>query len=47
MTDSEAKQDDVASDLFMAVLAVNNWTLERVCALYEPLRKNGLFEVRV
>ena len=47
MTDSAAKRDDVSSDLLMALLAVNSWTLERVSGLYESLRKNGLFDVSI
>jgi endonuclease III-like uncharacterized protein len=45
MTDSAAKRDDIASDLFMALLAVNSWTLEKVGSLYPTLRENGLFDV--
>lgn len=46
MTDSAARREDIASDLFMALLAVNNWTLEKVGRLYPTLQENGLFDVR-
>lgn len=46
MTDSAAKRDDIAADLFMALLAVNSWTLEKVGRLYPALRENGLFDMR-
>ena len=45
MTNSDAKRDDIASDLFMALLAVNSWTLEQVGRLYQPLKDNELFNV--
>jgi endonuclease III-like uncharacterized protein len=46
MTDRAATRDDIASDLFMALLAVNSWTLEKVGRPYPALRENGLFDVR-
>jgi endonuclease III-like uncharacterized protein len=46
MINSTAKHEDIVSDLFMALLAVNSWTLERVGRLYPTLQENGLFDVR-
>lgn len=45
MTNSGAKRDDIASDLLMALLAVNSWTLEQVGRLYPALLANDLFNV--
>jgi hypothetical protein len=47
MTSNPSKAEDITSDLLLAVLAVNSWSLERVGALYEGLRANGLFDVSV
>ena len=46
MTSSNnATRDDIASDLFMALLAVNSWTLEQVGRLYSALQASDLFNV--
>ncbi len=34
-----AKRDDIVSDLFMALLAVNSWTLEQVGRLYAASKR--------
>src|SRR5687768_8572718 len=47
MTNSGVNRDDIVSDLFMALLAVNSWTLEQVGRLYPALQANGLFSVSV
>ena len=47
MTNSDPKRDDIASDLFMAVLAVNSWTLEQVGRLHPALKASGLFDVSI
>lgn len=46
MTNRAATRDDIASGLFMALLAVISWTLEQVGRLYPALQENGLFDVR-
>jgi hypothetical protein len=43
MTNSGVNRDGIASDLFIALLAVNSWTLERVGRLYSDLQANDLF----
>lgn len=45
MTNSAVNRDDIASDLFMSLLAVNSWTLERVASLHSALQANDLFNV--
>lgn len=47
MTSEGAKAEDIASDLLIALLAVNSWTLEKVGSLYEQIRANGLFDISV
>jgi hypothetical protein len=45
MTSERTKTEDIASDLLMALLAVNSWTLEKVGSLYPTMHANGLFDV--
>lgn len=45
MTNESATRDDLASDLLMALLAVNSWTLEQVGRLYPSLQQHRLFDV--
>src|SRR5262245_60874567 len=47
MTNEASKRDDVASDLLMALLAVNSWTLEKVGRLYSSLQEQRLLDVNV
>jgi len=42
MTNEGTKSEDIASDLFIALLAVNSRTLEQVGRLYPALQANGL-----
>lgn len=45
MTNEGIQRDDLASDLILALLAVNSWSLEQVGRLYDALHANDLFNV--
>lgn len=45
MTNESVNREDIASDLLMALLAVNSWTLEQVGRLYPLLKQHQVFDV--